>query len=485
MNDLRYLFRYGKSISENEIKMAKFLKTYPDKELKILAKALKKAFLAGFERDGKQLVNKSTIELGYNIGMERLLSEIVKEFDQIGLKAVVRDVRTTESNKQVNYDHKFDRALFLDEKITEKQMQSYNDGLEENSDLIRSKAGNVQIITFGEKPFNPENKPEALKLSEKQTALFQKFYSSANQNYTKYQPLSETSFSLISFPSPEIGENFEEIFAEIVKINMLDSEKYEQLQQIIIDELDKADHVIIKGKEGNQTDLKIKLQPIQNPEKETNFVNSGAGVNIPLGEVFTSPQLKGTNGMLHVKETYQNGVLIKNLSILFKDGYVEQYNCTNFDSEEKNKQYVEENLLFPHKTLPIGEFAIGTNTLAYVVARKYDILDVLPILISEKTAPHFAVGDTCFLMREDVKSYNKFNNKLVVACDNEKSILRKTERKDEAYTFKHNDIVLPFDEIKSIIAVTKEDKEIKIIHDGKFDLDGTEELNVPLNTYSI
>jgi len=39
--------------------------------------------------------------------------------------------------------------------------------------------------------------------------------------------------------------------------------------------------------------------------------------------------------------------------------------------------YIEENLMFPHSTLPMGEFAIGTNTLAYVVSRKYKILDVL------------------------------------------------------------------------------------------------------------
>ena len=29
----------------------------------------------------------------------------------------------------------------------------------------------------------------------------------------------------------------------------------------------------------------------------------------------------------------------------------------------------------PHETLLLGEFAIGTNTLAYVIAEKYDIRD--------------------------------------------------------------------------------------------------------------
>ena len=39
----------------------------------------------------------------------------------------------------------------------------------------------------------------------------------------------------------------------------------------------------------------------------------------------------------------------------------------------------------------MGEFAIGTNTTAYVMAKTYDILYQLPILIVEKMGPHFAV----------------------------------------------------------------------------------------------
>ncbi|HQB50115.1 MAG TPA: hypothetical protein PLW33_05505, partial [Candidatus Cloacimonas sp.] len=57
---------------------------------------------------------------------------------------------------------------------------------------------------------------------------------------------------------------------------------------------------------------------------------------------------------------------------------------------------IYQNLLLPHHTLPLGEFAIGTNTTAYQMARKYDILPRLPILIIEKMGPHFAIGDTCF-----------------------------------------------------------------------------------------
>jgi len=121
---------------------------------------------------------------------------------------------------------------------------------------------------------------------------------------------------------------------------MVDTDKYEAIQQKIIDKLDQADTVHIKGKNTNETDLVIQLQELKNPERETNFVNSGSAVNIPGAEVFTSPQLKGTNGILHVTETYQNGLLYKNLKITFKDGYVSKYSCENFDTEDENSKYI-------------------------------------------------------------------------------------------------------------------------------------------------
>ena len=76
-----------------------------------------------------------------------------------------------------------------------------------------------------------------------------------------------------------------------------------------------------------------------------------------------------------------------------------------------------------HETLPMGEFAIGTNTTAYRMARDFDIADKLPILIAEKTGPHFAVGDTCYSHEEDMVTYNP-DGKQIVARENDFSKLR-------------------------------------------------------------
>jgi leucyl aminopeptidase (aminopeptidase T) len=217
------------------------------------------------------------------------------------------------------------------------------------------------------------------------------------------------------------------------------------------------------------------LYELKHPSRETIFENCTADVNIPVGEVFTSPKLMGTEGELHVTKVYLNQLEYIDLSLNFQDGKISSYSCKNFETEEENKRFIKENLMYNQDTLPIGEFAIGTNTTAYVMAQKYNIADKLPILIAEKTGPHFAVGDTCYKMSEDLKRYNP-DGKEIVAKDNEISILRKANM-DQAYFNCHTDITIPYDELGEIIVYKKNGETITIIQDGRFILPGTEKLN--------
>ena len=154
------------------------------------------------------------------------------------------------------------------------------------------------------------------------------------------------------------------------------------------------------------------------------------------------------------------------------------YTCTNFESEEENKKYIKDNVLFHHDTLPMGEFAIGTNTTAYRVAREYDIAAKMPILIAEKTGPHFAVGDTCYTYDEDNMTYNP-DGKAIVARDNSISAQRKTDL-SKAYFNCHTDITIPYDELGAITVIRKDGTTEDIIRNGKFVVPGTEILNEQL-----
>lgn len=106
------------------------------------------------------------------------------------------------------------------------------------------------------------------------------------------------------------------------------------------------------------TNLTVALCDLKDAQKETKFENCLADVNIPVGEVFTSPKLKGTNGLLHVTEVYLNGLCYKDLKITFKDGMVDDYECANFPDKEDGRKFIKENLLYNRETLPMGECAI-------------------------------------------------------------------------------------------------------------------------------
>lgn len=475
LSDERYIFRYGTYISDNEIKLAEFTRNYPKDKLRALAKTIVEAYVRGFEQDNKDISLRTYVRVVYNIGQELLIKEIMKYFEENNLKGIAVVADSTEANKQYSFDHKFDNALYLTREFLDREKEAMENISTELKDELKDFSGSLYIEKFGEEPFSPESKVEVLKLDSKQTELSMEENIVKRNFREKHMADKETSFCIIAFPSPEIGDRFEEIYEDICEINKLDSAVYEPIQQVIVDNLDMGDYVLVKGRGANKTDIRVKMPKLTNPAKETNFFNCTADVNIPLGEIFTSPSLEGTSGILHLERVYLEELEYLDLELHFEDGYIKYYNCSNFEKEEDNKRYIEENLLFPHKSLPMGEFAIGTNTLAYVVSKKYDIVDKLPILIVEKMGPHFAIGDTCYSWSEDLPVYNS-DGKEIVARDNSHSIKRK-EDVSKAYTNVHTDITIPYDDIEVIKVVTYDKKEIEIIKNGRFVLEGTEFLN--------
>lgn len=282
------------------------------------------------------------------------------------------------------------------------------------------------IDVFGQEDFEPVNSEANYHYSTRQQELNVSYAAQAGQISNRYIIGRERSFTMIAFPLPSIGDHFEEIFARTMEINTLDYHSYQRMQQKIIDLLDQGERVHVQGQRGNQTDITVELFPTADPSHMTRFENCVADVNIPVGEVFTSPVLEGTNGILHVSHVYLDGMEFKDLRLTFRDGMLVDYSCGNFESKEEGRQLIRENILYQHKSLPIGEFAIGTNTTAYRMAKDYGIGSKLPILIAEKTGPHFALGDTCYSHEEDNRVYNP-DGKEIVAKENSISKRRKED----------------------------------------------------------
>ncbi len=490
LSDPRYLFAYGEYVGDNELIMAKFMASLPQDTINIMADTYTEGYRMGFVLGNKDLSKKKIVDIRYRLGFERMIRRAIENFEKLGLKpAIFRNPYSVlynpsifktgfyggEPNRQYEFDHKDDRALFLDKNFVNRKLEVSHTAFEKYKEAAREYAGPAVVETFGEKSFDPVNKPDSIKMTGEQNALWVEYRSLAGEQQRKYILEEERSFTIIAFPIPEIGENFPELFQETIRINTLDYKLYQNIQQTMIDVLDKAKYCEVKGLGDNRTELRIALYRLKDSRRETIFENCVADVNIPVGEVFTSPVLKGTNGILHVKHVFLNGLEYHNLAITFEDGMIVDYTCDNFNEEEENRRFIKENILFRHDTLPLGEFAIGTNTTAYVTAKKYGVEAKLPILIAEKMGPHFAVGDTCYSHSEEVKVYNP-DGKEIVAKDNEVS-RRKNDGQATAYFNCHTDITIPYDELGELAAVCENGTRIPIIIEGRFVLPGTEELN--------
>lgn len=493
LGDPDYLYRYGEYITDNEIRLAAYMNGLSQETVDLIADTFTEGYRMGFVNTGKDLSRKKTVNIRYPLGFERVVRQAVYQFQLMGLKPVIYRAGSSvfrrqgtnkvgyfgaNPNKQYDYDHKEDEALFLDGQFVTRKLECLQAAFEEYKELAYVHAGPAVMEGFGEKPFIPVVKPEANALSEEQQKLLVKYQSQSGKITNQYIKGEERSFTIIAFPVPEIGDRFEEIFDETVRINTLDYKTYQNIQQTMIDALDQACEVHIKGCGNNRTELTVALTDLKDAAHETKFENCVADVNIPVGEVFTTPRLHGTNGILHVSRVYLNELEYHDLEFVFQDGMVTGYSCGNFESSEKNEKYIRDNVLFHHDTLPIGEFAIGTNTTAYMAARKYDIAGKLPILIAEKTGPHFAVGDTCYSHAEDIQVFNP-DGKEIAARDNEISILRKKDE-SKAYFNCHTDITIPYDELGVLEAVKKDGGRVKIIENGRFVLPGCEILNEAL-----
>lgn len=487
MSDVRSLYLYGENIGVNETGSFEYINSLSEETIEVIARAYTDGYIKGFMDLGIDLSKKKTLQIRYPVGFERIVKKSIEYFNEKNLSPlIIRNGRgrqyiassqtgSIDYNPQFAFDHRYDNAIYFNKALKERQLTALKNAYDKYQKEAEVYAGPAVIETFGEEEFYPLIKEEALSLNDEQGNLLTSYNIDAANLVNNYIRHDSYSFTIIAFPLPQIGRDYKKIFDETVKINTLDTKMYEDIQKKLTDAADNCKYIHIKGRDGNVTDLIINLCEITSPDSQTRFHSCLADCNIPVGEIYTSPKLSGTNGCLHVKKVYINGLLYNNLKIIFENGRVKEYSCTNYDSEEDNILYIDNNLMCRHKELPMGEFAIGTNTAAYSMGKKYNISGRLPILIAEKTGPHIAVGDTCFSMSEDVPVYNP-DGKEVIARENEVSVNRHSDP-SMAYFGCHTDITIPYDELGVISAVGYDGSETKIIENGVFVLEGTEALN--------
>ncbi|MEK6677206.1 MAG: aminopeptidase [Planctomycetota bacterium] len=184
----------------------------------------------------------------------------------------------------------------------------------------------------------------------------------------------KTRWVVLRWPSPSMAQQankstdaFEKFFFDVCT---MDYAKMSRAMQPLADRMRKTDKVHIKGP---GTDLAFSIKGIPP-------IPCDGKLNIPDGEVFTSPVKNSINGTLQYNaRTIYQGVIHDNVRFEFKEGKIVKATSTN--NEHLNKMLdTDEGARY------IGEFAIGVNP--------YVTEPMLDILFDEKIAGsfHFTPG---------------------------------------------------------------------------------------------
>lgn len=476
--DLGWMESYGLPVTVEERALARFLYQYPARRLREMGEHIVQALLHGFVSQSRDRRARKLVRLSCCLGQEALAQEVLRSLEERGLRGIVQKPQCLTWTGTYAMAHAADQAACLSEGALDALLEAYRQAFEERADALRDTCGMIGIGQFGEAAGVPGARPGAYEPPPERRQRLLRFADAKRELEARYLAPSDLSFCKVAYPNLLVGENFPAVFDAFYQLNTMDSQRYELIQQTIIDALDTCERVELKGAGDNRTDLTVRLGALKDPERETNFLNCGGDLNIPHGELFTTPRLEGTNGVLHVKDIYLKGVYFKDLILRFENGIIINYGCGGCESEAAGRDYVREHLFQGNDTLPVGEFAIGSNTLAYAIARDMDLVSRMPILLAEKMGPHIAVGDPCFARGEDAPVYNLYDGKEMVARENERTARRGGD--EPVYTNIHTDITLAFDELERLEGVRADGGRVPVLKDGRFVLAGTEPLNEPL-----
>ena len=133
LDDLRYLYQYGRYISDNELKIAEYLNSLSQDEIDSIARTYTEGYRKGFIAGKKDLSIKDRVSIGYAIGFERVVKSAISQFDAMGVKPVMRTiaVSSTAANKQYSFDHKFDQAVYFDKAYSDRELAVMKTAFEE------------------------------------------------------------------------------------------------------------------------------------------------------------------------------------------------------------------------------------------------------------------------------------------------------------------------------------------------------------------
>ena len=87
--DVRYLYRFGEYITENELEMSRFLAGLPQEEIEAMASTFTEGYRMGFVNAGIDLGRKKTVNIRYSLGFEWIVRAAIEQFKTMGLESII------------------------------------------------------------------------------------------------------------------------------------------------------------------------------------------------------------------------------------------------------------------------------------------------------------------------------------------------------------------------------------------------------------
>jgi len=211
-----------------------------------------------------------------------------------------------------------------------------------------------------------DNISEYSDVPEEKMSIYQKYYwrpvHEPRIDHTKWTVLRYPSFSMAQSAGKSL-ESFEDFYFNVCN---LDYAKMSKAMDKIVDLMQRTDKVHIIGP---GTDLNFSIKGIP-------AIKLDGKINVPDGEIYTSPVRDSVNGMItyNCPSVYQ-GVTFENVCLQFKEGKIISATAGN-NTDRLNKILdTDEGARY------IGEFAFGVNP--------YINKPILDILFDEKISGSF------------------------------------------------------------------------------------------------
>ena len=170
LSEPAYLYRYGYPVTKKERRLAAYLEDCKQEEIREMAEAFTDGYRTAFETGRRDIRTKKTVQLRYPIGAERMARAAVSDFEEMGLRVTMSPYAAS-INRQFDYDHAQDRALWLDKAYVERSLESLRCILEREKIRAAGHAGTAVIRGGKEEPFLPEKNSVRLTYHNQQKKL--------------------------------------------------------------------------------------------------------------------------------------------------------------------------------------------------------------------------------------------------------------------------------------------------------------------------